>query len=308
MSWISSLINDVNRGESLSIALRNSKQNFDGFYCGMVEVGEQTGQLPLLLNKVSQHLESSARLNAKIRKALAYPTAVVLISITIIVSMLIWVIPTFESVFANFNSELPLPTALVIGISNGLREHLGTILVITTTILGIFIWAWNHTIALQQYIDKLILTIPYVSKLNRSALMSKWALTINSLHQSGTPLLQAIRISARCSNHWSMHETSVIMYQYLSRGFSIYEAASIANKSYRIFDAVSLQLLKIGEDSGSLPEMFTYLSKHHEKAVDDAVGVLIELLEPILITFLGIVVGGMVIALYLPLFQLGQLT
>lgn len=274
----------------------------------MIEVGEQTGKLPLMLNKISIHLESSARLNAKVTKALAYPTAVLLIAITIIVCMLIWVIPTFESVFSNFNSELPMPTAFVIGASNLLREYLGISTICLFTLFCIFIGIWNWSTRFQQSVDKLILITPFVGKLSRSTLIAKWTLTIDSLQQSGTPLLKAIRISARCSNHWAIHETSAKMFQSLSRGFSIHEAALIANTEYRVFDSLSLQLLKIGEDSGTLPEMLSYLSRHHEKAVDDAIGILIELLEPILVTVLGLVVGGMVIALYLPLFKLGQLT
>jgi type IV pilus assembly protein PilC len=306
--WINFLINAINRGESFSNALKNSKQNFDSFYCGMIEVGEQSGTLPLLLKNISNHLESSARLNAKIRKALAYPAAVLMIAIAIIVSMLIWVIPTFESVFSNFNSNLPTPTAIVIQASNFLRNHLVTSIIFISFVIFLLACYWNYSIKFQKLFDKFILKIPFIGRLNRSALLSKWLLTIDSLQQSGTPLLKAIRISARCSNQWAIHETSAQIYQHLSQGFSIYEAALISNKNYQVFDALSLQLLKIGEDSGALSDMLTYLSGHHEKQVDDAIGILIELLEPILVCFLGLVVGGMVIALYLPLFQLGQLT
>lgn len=306
--WIYSVIDQVNRGDSFSLALKKSKQNFDGFYCGMIEVGEQTGRLALLLKKIADHLESSARLNAKIRKALAYPSAVLLIAITIIVSMLIWVIPTFESVFANFNSELPTPTAIVIYLSNFIRQYLGIFILSLFVLLALLIGLWNSSIQFQKLMDKLILRIPFIGKLNRSALIAKWLLTVDSLQQSGTPLLQSIRISARCSNQWALHETSAKIYQLLSCGYSIYEAALVSNKSYRIFDPLTLELLKVGEDSGALPEMLSYLSSHHEKQVDDTIGVLMELLEPLLVSFLGIVVGGMVIALYLPLFKLGQLT
>ena len=306
--WINLLINEINRGNAFSEALKISKQNFDGFYCGMIEVGERTGNLPRLLNRISIHLESSARLSAKIKKALAYPSAVLMIAITIIVSMLIWVIPTFESVFANFNSELPLPTAIVINASNFIRQYIGGVFICMITSIFLLMFIWNHSVQFQKLIDKIMLKIPFMGKIKRSALIAKWALTVESLQESGTPLLQAIRICARCSDQWALHETSAVMYQYLSRGFSIHEAALFANNEYCVFDSLSLQLIRVGEESGALPEMLTYLSKHHEKEVDDAIGILLELLEPILVAVLGLVVGGMVIALYLPLFKLGQLT
>lgn len=305
--WILQIVNCLNQGKTFSLALKESTQKFDSFYCGMVEVGEKSGMLAPLLKKISANLESSDRLKAKIRKALAYPCAVLFISLSIIVSMLIWVIPTFESVFANFNSELPTPTLVVIFISTLLRKYIVIVLLVTIFISLVFIALWNYSIRFQKWVDKVILKIPVIGRLNKSGLISKWLLTVESLQQSGTPLLQAIRISARCSNQWSIHDTSAQMHQLLSYGYSIHKAASISNQHYQIFDSVTLELIRAGEQSGTLNEMLSYLSAHHEKQVDDLIGILMELLEPILVCFLGLVVGGMVIALYLPLFKIGQL-
>ena len=305
--WITQLVNCINQGNAFSSALRESKQNFDSFYCGMVEVGEKSGMLAQLLKKISANLESSEKLKMKIRKALAYPCAVLLIALSIVTGMLIWVIPTFEAVFTNFNSALPTPTLIVIFISKLLREYIVIVLMNVLSISLLFIALWNYSITFQKWIDKVILNIPVIGKINKSALISKWLLTVEALQQSGIPLLQAIRISARCSNQWSLHDTSAQMHQLLTYGYSIHKAVFISNQNYQIFDSMTLELIRAGEESGTLNEMLSYLSSLHEKKVDDQIGILMELLEPILVCFLGLVVGGMVIALYLPLFKIGQL-
>lgn len=305
--WVMNLINEINQGKALSWALRESKQNFDSYYCGMIEVGEESGKLSEMLKLISSNLESSERLKAKIRKALAYPSAVLFIAMMIIIGMLIWVIPTFETVFTSFNSTLPTPTLIVLYISKFVREYLIFFVLTLLVTLFFFLFLWQYSPSFQKWLDRNILKIPFIGKLSKSALISKWFLTIESLQQSGTPLLKAIRISARCSNQWSIHESSVQIHQLLSCGSSLHQSALISNKNCSLFDSTTLELIKAGEESGTLNEMLRYLSKYHEKQVDNAVDILMELLEPVLVCFLGLTVGGMVIALYLPLFKIGQL-
>ena len=307
-SWLAIIIEKIHQGESFSSALKQSNQGFDAYYCGMVEVGEQTGQLQKIIHQIFIYLESADRLKAKIRKALIYPCTVIIISISIILGMLTWVIPTFETVFNNFNAQLPLPTLIVISSSNFLKSNLSLIALSFGVFLLLWILSWNLFINFQKLLDSLSLKTPIFGTLLQSNLIAKWAMVINSLQQSGIPLLDAIRISARGSDHWSMHDFSVLLYQHLSQGQSIYSSILNANKKYPLFDRLTIQFIQAGESAGTFRSMLSYLAQHHEKNVDQKIDLFLELLEPLLMAVLGIIIGGMVIALYLPLFQLGQLT
>ena len=306
--WLILLIQKIHQGDSFALALKQSNQGFDAYYCGMIEIGEKTGQLSKIIHEIFIYLESADRLREKIRKALIYPCTVIAISISIIIGMLTWVIPTFENVFNNFNTQLPLPTLIVINSSNFLKSNLILIALICVVFLMLWALSWNFFISAQKLFDSTCLKMPIFGGLLQSNLIAKWALAINSLQQSGIPLLDAIRISARGSNHWSMHDFSVLMYQHLLQWHSIYTSALNANHHYPIFDRLTLQFIRVGESAGTFRTMLSFLAQHHEKNVDKKINIFLELLEPLLITFLGIVIGGMVIALYLPLFQLGQLT
>lgn len=308
VNWLDIAIQKMEQGQPFSEALRQSKENFDAFYCGLIELGQETGRLDSVLVKLSADLEATSRINSKIKRALIYPSAIITIAMAIVVGMLQWVIPTFESVFASFNASLPLPTQIVLNVSKFVQNYFLSALVITLILTACLIFTWNFSIRFQKGLDRFLLSIPLCKKLLRHSLLARWATTIHTLQAAGVPLLESIRIYSRCSNHWTMHDLNAAVHQSLSRGYPIHSSVELADTRLNVFDRLSIQLLKVGEDSGSLLEMLDYLGRHHEKMLDNSIDIMMQLLEPVLVCFLGLMIGGMVIALYLPLFQLGQLT
>ncbi len=305
--WLDPMIDGLHQGQSFSTCLRNSKEGFDAFYCGLVEIGELSGQLHPLLCKISEDLKKSQEIQGQLKKALTYPICVLLICFGLLIAMLIWVIPSFEQVFAGFNADLPPLTSFLLQLSRYVQESLflGLFLMLALLCLAYFLW-WRFLL-LQKFVDRCLLRLPLMGKLIRHALLARWATTIFILQESGTPLLKAIRISARCSNHWYLHDVSVELYRLLLQGQAIHESALSADHQQLLFKRETLQLLKVGEDSGGLVKMLQYLANYHERQLTEQLDVLMEMIEPALVVIMGLLVGGMVVALYLPLFKLGEI-
>jgi len=305
--WLDPIIDGLHQGQSFSSCLRNSKQGFDAFYCGLVEIGELSGELQLLLSKISVGLKKTTLIQSQLKKALTYPICVLLISFFLLIAMLIWVIPSFEQVFASFNANLPPLTSFLLLLSRLVQAYffLGFLCILMLLSLAYFLW-WRYLI-IQKWLDRLLLRLPLMGKLIHHALLARWTTTICILQESGTPLLKAIRITARCSNHWYLHDVSVEMYRLLLQGRAIHESAALADHHQLLFKRETLQLLKVGEDSGGLINMLQDLAHFHERQLTEQLDVLMEMIEPALVVIMGVLVGGMVVALYLPLFKLGEI-
>lgn len=308
LSAITKIIHLIQLGQPLSKALRAADNKFDGIYCGLIEVGECSGNLPEILEHIKNYLEKKAALQSKLRKALTYPFLVILIALSLVGGMFVWIIPTFESVFTNANLELPSATAFLLQASTLFSKYGGLTLLSFGVASIILMFFWEKNLGFQQWIDRAILRIPIFGKISQLALISQWSMVMEILLRSGVPLLKAIQINAKASNHWALHDTNASLFNSLSKGLSLHQAAKIAQHKYQLFTPICLQLLQTGEQTGSLTEMIHHLTQHHQQALDHKIDVLLEMLEPILISFLGIIIGGMVISLYLPLFQLGQLS
>jgi type IV pilus assembly protein PilC len=305
--WLDPIIEGIHQGQSFSACLRKSKENFDAFYCGLVEIGESSGQLNQLLAKISHDLKKSELIQGQLKKALTYPLCVLFISFCLLLAMLIWVIPSFEQVFAGFNATLPPLTDFLLKLSRFVKEFFFLGLLIFIATLSLIFYLWWRFISIQKLVDRFFLRLPVIGNLIHHALLARWATTIFILQESGTPLLKAIRISARCSNHWFLHDVSVEVYRQLIQGQAVHESVILADTNQLLFKRETLQLLKVGEDSGGLVNMLQYLALFHERQLTEQLDVLMEMIEPALVVIMGLMVGGMVVALYLPLFKLGEI-
>lgn len=306
--WLGKLLSSLRQGRNLSESLALSNPLFDKYYCGLIEIGEKSGQLALTLSSLSVSLENQANLQAKIQKALTYPVAVIAIAFMVLLGMLTWVIPTFENVFLQLNAQLPLATQLVLNIARYVSTHYIWILGFCILLVLIYLFLWHQSIWFQRLVDQAILKIPFFSHFLRLNYMAKWCSMVTTLQESGVPLLETIRLTANCSNQWSIHHICVNTYHHLAKGQSIHQSLALTDPKNSLFDKTSLQMIHVGESSGKLIEMLSFLGKQKEKELDLAVGKFMELLEPALITFLGLLIGAMVIALYLPLFKIGEIT
>jgi len=305
--WLDPIIEGLHQGQSFSSCLRKSKENFDAFYCGLVEIGEFSGQLNHLLSKISQDLKKSEMIQGQLKKALTYPLCVLFISFCLLIAMLIWVIPSFEQVFAGFNASLPPLTDFLLKLSRFVKEYFFLGVLIFITVFAFIFFLWWRFIPIQKQVDRFFLRVPVIGNLIHHALLARWATTIFILQESGTPLLKSIRISARCSNHWFVHDVSVEVYRLLTQGQAVHESVFLADSKQLLFKRETLQLLKVGEDSGGLVKMLQYLAIFHERQLTEQLDVLMEMIEPALVVIMGLMVGGMVVALYLPLFKLGEI-
>lgn len=306
--WLNKMIKLLQQGESFSRSLEKSNPSFDKYYCGLVEIGEKTGQLASSFHHLAASLDSQAKLQAKIQNALTYPIAVISVALLVILGMLIWVIPTFENVFQQLHAELPFPTKIILNASRMISEHYLYFVFIFTFFISALVASWRLSVSFQKYMDHLLIHIPFLSHLLKLNYISKWCSMVNTLQKSGVPLLETIRLTAHCSNQWVIHEISVNAYHHLTHGHSIYHALTLADPKNILFDKTTLQILHIGESSGRLSHMLTFVVENNEKELDRMIGTVMQLLEPVLISFLGIIVGAMVIALYLPLFKIGEIT
>lgn len=308
LAYLDKLIKLLQQGKNLSESLSLASPFFDQYYCGLIAVGERTGRLASILSNLSISLENQLNLQAKIQKALTYPLAVISIAIIVLLGMLTWVIPTFENVFIQLNADLPIPTQIILSISRYVSNYflwwIGAFVCMGLS----FVILWHQSISFQRFVDKTIIHIPFLRHFLRLNHIAKWCATVTMLQDSGVPLLETIRLTASCCNHWFIHDVCVNTYHQLSKGQTIHQSLRITDPKNILFDKTSLQMIHIGESSGKLSNMLQFLETQKEKELDQAIEKLMELLEPALITILGLLIGSMLIALYLPLFKIGEIT
>lgn len=307
-AWLEKLLTYLRQGMNFSESLALSQPCFDNYYCGLIEIGEKSGQLAPILCQLALSLERQANLQAKIQKALTYPVAVIAIAFFVLLGMLIWVIPTFENVFLQLNAELPLPTKLVLYFARAVSAYY-------LWAIGLFIFLgfvcallWHQSITFQRIVDETMIKLPFLNKLLRLSYITKWCSVVTTLQLSGVPLLETVRLTANCCNQWSIYHLCVNVYHHLAKGQTIHQSLVLTDSKNILFDKTSLQMIHVGESAGKLNEMLKFLGEQKEKELDQTIGKLMELLEPALITVLGLLIGAMVIALYLPLFKIGEIT
>jgi type IV pilus assembly protein PilC len=276
---------------------------FDALYCNLVAVGELTGMLDTMLNRLASHLEKSETLRISIRTALVYPTAVLSIAISVTVLILLFVVPAFQTIFASFGAELPWLTRWVIALSTGIEQY--GLLLLSVCIASM--WWFRHQLKKrwqwQHYLHGWLLHLPIAGPLTRHACTARWTRTLATLFSAGVPLTEALEAVQGVTGHvWFQIATQNIRHQ-LIQGHTLSQALDSTNG---LFPTMVVQMCAIGEESGALDHMLEKTAEHYEQEVDSTVARLSTLLEPFIMVVLGLLIGGLVMALYLPIFQLGQ--
>ena len=305
--WLEDIRQQLQKGNSFSYCLSTQDGKFSPEFSNLIRVSERTGDLSLALKTISQQLEAQIELRRKVQQSLTYPAITLATSFLLVLVMMIWVVPVFKEVFGHFSAELPAPTSILISISTGVQSYsleiaLGTLVIITS-----FVYTWLKSSALQKYCDALLLRIPFFGNLFRLATLSHWCRTLGHLLETDLPLPDALRVTAQSSNHWVSHDFSAEIFKHLTRGWPLGESLKRADPKSRILDVETLLLLHIGAESGALAEMLNKRATTLGSQLSGQLNALSQNLEPTLILFVGAIIGSLVIILYLPIFNLGQI-
>jgi len=293
---------DVETGSSLSAAFRKHPQQFDNLYCNLVEAGEQAGILDKLLERLATYMEKTEAIKSKIKSALMYPISVVLVALVVVAVIMIFVVPAFKEVFASFGADLPGPTLMVIAMSEFFVAYWWLMLGTLGGGLYAFIQAWKRNEQVQKLMDRLMLKIPVFGALIEKSCIARWTRTLSTMFAAGVPLVESLHSVGGASGNSVFSDATTKIQQEVSSGTSLTAAMTQAN----VFPSMVLQMCAIGEESGSLDHMLGKAADFFEAEVDDMVGGLSSLMEPIIIVFLGGLIGGIVVAMYLPIFKMGQ--
>ncbi|MCA3238495.1 MAG: type II secretion system F family protein [Curvibacter sp.] len=294
--------NDVETGTSLSTAFRKYPLYFDNLYCNLVEAGEQAGILDQLLDRLAVYMEKTQAIKQKIKSALMYPIAVIVVAFVVIAVIMIFVIPAFKQVFSSFGADLPAPTLFVIAMSEFFVAWWWLIFGGIGGGLYFFFQAWQRNREMQRFMDRLLLKIPVFGALIDKSCIARWTRTLSTMFAAGVPLVEALDSVGGASGNSVYEEATVKIQQEVSTGTSLTAAMS----NVHLFPSMVLQMCAIGEESGSIDHMLGKAADFYESEVDDMVAGLSSLMEPIIIVVLGTIVGGIVISMYLPIFKLGQ--
>ncbi len=293
---------DVETGTSLSGAFRKHPQQFDALYCNLIEAGEAAGILETLLERLAVYQEKTLELQSKIRSALIYPVAVLVVAFVVVAVIMIFVIPSFKEIFTSFGADLPLPTLVVISMSEFFVDYWWAIFGGLGFGIYMFLESWKRSPRMQVAMDRLMLKVPIFGPLVHKAAVARWSRTLSTMFAAGVPLVEALdSVGGAAGNAVFAQATEQIQ-----RDVSTGSALTSSMQSTNIFPNMVLQMSAIGEESGSLDGMLSKVADFYEQEVDDAVKGLSTLMEPIIIVILGTIIGGIVVAMYLPIFKLGQ--
>jgi type IV pilus assembly protein PilC len=293
---------DVETGTALSQAFRKYPLYFDALYCNLVGAGEQAGILDDLLDRLATYKEKMQAIRGKIKSALFYPTAVMLVAVVVVTVIMLFVVPAFKEVFESFGAGLPAPTMMVIAISDFFVEWWYMVFGCVGGAGYFMLQAWRRSPKIQMAVDRAILRAPVFGDVLRKATIARWLRTLSTMFAAGVPLVEALdSVGGAAGNYVYLVATRKIQ-QEVSTGTSL----TIAMQNAQVFPNMVLQMSAIGEESGSLDAMLSKAAEIFEREVDEAVEGLSSLLEPLIMVVLGVLIGGLVIAMYLPIFKLGQ--
>jgi type IV pilus assembly protein PilC len=293
---------DVETGTSLSAAFRKYPMYFNALYCNLVEAGETAGILESLLDRLAVYMEKTEAIKSKIKSALMYPISVVIVAFVVVAVIMIFVIPSFKSVFSSFGADLPAPTLIVIAISEFFVSYWWLIFGGVGGGIYFFLQAWKRNEKMQKVMDRLLLKMPVFGSLIEKSVIARWTRTLSTMFAAGVPLVEALDSVGGASGNSVYADATEKIQQEVSAGTSLTAAMSNAN----LFPTMVLQMCAIGEESGSVDHMLGKAADFYEAEVDEMVAGLASLMEPIIIVFLGTLIGGIVVSMYLPIFKLGQ--
>ncbi|MDJ0740315.1 MAG: type II secretion system F family protein [Gammaproteobacteria bacterium] len=293
---------DVEGGTSLTASLRKHPLYFDDLFCNLVEAGEQAGVLETLLDKIATYKEKTESLKAKIKKALFYPTAVITVAVLITAIIMIFVIPQFKDLFSSFGADLPTFTLFVIKISDFVAAWWWAILIGLVATVVIASNIWKRSPKFRETLDRLLLKIPVIGAIMHKAALARFCRTTATMFAAGVPLVEAMQSVAGATGSAVYEKAVLTMRDDVATGQSL----QLAMRQQGLFPHMVIQMVTIGEESGALDDMLAKVADFYEEEVDNSVDALSSLLEPLIMVVLGTVIGGLVVALYLPIFQLGS--
>ncbi len=293
---------DVETGTSLSVAFRKFPLYFDNLYCNLVEAGESAGILDQLLDRLAVYMEKTEAIKSKIKSALMYPITVLIVAFVVVSVIMIFVIPSFKEVFTSFGGELPMPTLVVIAMSEFFIKYWYLIFGGLGGGVYFFLETWKRNEKMQKVMDRIMLKLPIFGILVEKSCIARWTRTLSTMFAAGVPLVEALDSVGGASGNAVFSEATVKIQQEVSTGTALTAAMTNAN----LFPSMVLQMCAIGEESGSIDHMLGKAADFYEAEVDDMVAGISSLMEPIIIVILGTVIGGIVVAMYLPIFKLGQ--
>lgn len=293
---------DVETGSSLSTAFRKYPLHFDNLFCNLVGAGEQAGILDSLLDRLATYKEKILAIKSKIKSALFYPVSIIVVAFVITAVIMIFVIPAFKELFSSFGADLPAPTLVVMAISDFFVEFWWAIFGSLGGGLWFFFYTWKRSEKMQATMDRILLKLPLFGELIRKATIARFARTLSTMFAAGVPLVEALDSVAGASGNRVYYDATKRIQSEISTGTSL----TVSMQNSEVFPNMVLQMVAIGEESGALDSMLSKVADFYEGEVDDAVEALSSLMEPIIMVVLGTLIGGLVVAMYLPIFKMGQ--
>jgi type IV pilus assembly protein PilC len=293
---------DIETGTSLNMAFRKYPLYFDALFCNLVGAGEQAGILEDLLNRLATYQEKTIAIKAKIKSALMYPVSILAIAFIVTAVIMIWVVPAFKSVFASFGANLPAPTVFVMNMSEFFVTWWYVIFGGLFGAIYFFFQSWQRSVKMQRFMDITLLKAPIFGSVIKKATIARWTRTLATMFAAGVPLVEALDSVAGAAGNAVYFDATRRIQNEVSTGTSL----TIAMQNADVFPSMVIQMCQIGEESGALDSMLGKVADFYEEEVDEAVAGLASLMEPLIMVILGTLIGGLVVAMYLPIFKLGS--
>lgn len=293
---------EVESGTSLATAFANHPKHFDKLYSNLVGAGEESGHIDSVLDRLATYQEKIASLKSKIKKAMMYPLAVITISFIVTAIIMIFVIPTFKDLFESFGAELPAPTLFVISVSNYFTEY--WYIIFGSIFLGLFSFfkSYKRIEKFKDFVDALLLKMPVVGPILNKSAVARWCRTFSTMYSAGVPLVESLTSVGNAAGNAVYFKATQSIQKEVTKG----ESLANAIQQEKIFPHMMIQMAQIGEESGSLDDMLNKVAEYYEEQVDDTVAAINSLIEPFIILFLGVIIGGLVISMYLPIFKMAS--
>jgi type IV pilus assembly protein PilC len=293
---------DVETGSSLATAFRKYPLYFDALFCNLVAAGEQAGILETLLDRLATYKEKIIAIKGKIKSALFYPISIIVVALVVTAVIMIFVIPVFKDLFKGFGADLPGPTLVVMAISDWMLANWWWLFPGLGGGVWFFFYTWKRSLTMQKFMDKLALKVPVFGDVIRKSCIARWCRTLSTMFAAGVPLVESLDSVAGAAGNYVYYEATKKVQAEVSTGTGLTMAMTNSN----VFPSMVLQMVAIGEESGSLDAMLSKVADFFEQEVDEAVESLSSLMEPMIMVVLGGLIGGIVVAMYLPIFKMGQ--
>ena len=293
---------EVEGGNTFAGALTKYTQYFDNLFCSLVESGEQSGALETMLDRVAIYKEKSELLKQKIKKAMKYPIAVIVVAVIVTIILMVKVVPVFQDLFSSFGADLPAFTKMVVNMSEWMQKYWFIFIIAVGIVISLFLEAKKRSKKFRDFLDRAALKAPIFGDLVYKAIIARYSRTLATTFAAGVPLIDALESTAGATNNVVYEQAVLKIRDDVATGQQLQFAMRVTDK----FPAMAVQMVAIGEESGALDAMLDKVATHYENEVDNAVDGLTSMMEPLIMAILGVLVGGLVIAMYLPIFQMGS--